>query len=97
MPAIAQRMPPTNVTVTATSTTSTAAIALSANGRMVFKAVGGIVYIRFGDSTVTAATAANSWPISDGETVEFYITPGWATHFRALAAAATPNLFWDKA
>lgn len=88
---------------TAVGTTSTAAIALTGSTSteasavpqerfFTFCAEGADVYIRFGISTVGAATT-DDWLIKDGIPQSFYIRRGH-THFRATATVDSKKLHW---
>lgn len=83
---------PTSATNTAISNTSTAAI-LAGNGYFTFAAIGVDVYIRFGDSAISAATTSNGFAIPAGSVVSLY-APAYATYFRAICASGTGTLSW---
>lgn len=93
----ARRTPPGAGTVVTVGTTSTAAQDLSSlEGQyVVIQAKGAadtdVVHIRFGTSSVGAATTADDIFLKDGEREEFYIDSAH-THFRAVASAASCSI-----
>ncbi len=80
-----------------TSTSSSAATALALPSPVpptfqlrIVNSGADVVFVRFGDANVTAASSADT-PINGGETEVFTLSSD-QTHVRALAAANTPTI-----
>jgi hypothetical protein len=92
-------------TVSAATSTSTQAIALGKPSpgpggvsrvcRVCVPAGADLVFIRFGDSTVTAAAsgAGAGVPIIPGAAAEYFTVGPGVTHMAAIAAANTPTVY----
>ncbi len=87
MPALAPFTPGATVSRTVTSSTANVALGTGGDQVMISSAAGGnIAFVKFGDSTVTAATTDT--PILPG-TVQVYTIPPGATYIAAIGSATT--------